>query len=162
MADLGGFDAFFAEHYPNLLRSLILVFGDQAIAEDAAQDGFYRAYRQWQTVSAMDRPDTWVYVVAVRSQRRRLAKERRADITANAPVPRLVPEETAVQGDLVGRLLGSLTPRQRQVVVLRFLVGLQLAEIAQALGCALGTVKATLHTSLVKMHVEVEESADAY
>jgi RNA polymerase sigma-70 factor (ECF subfamily) len=162
VAGLGDFDAFFEEHYPALFRALTLVFDDPRLAEDAAQEGFFRAYRHWRTVAAMDRPATWVYVVAVRSQRRRLAKEERADASNTPPDRPLTPEDTAVEGDLVDRLLNTLTPRQRQVVVLRYVAGLSLAEIAEALGCALGTVKATIHVSLEKMHVEAEETADAY
>ncbi len=161
MAASGDFDAFFEEHYTAVYRALTLVFADIRVAEDAAQEGFFRAYRQWRTVKDMDRPATWVYVVAVRSQRRRLAKEERAD-TSTAPAKnQSTPEDTAIEGDLVERLLDTLTPRQREVVVLRYVGGLRLAEIADALGCALGTVKATLHVSLQKMHLEAEETADA-
>jgi RNA polymerase sigma factor (sigma-70 family) len=55
----------------------------------------------------------------------------------------------------------TLPPRQRQAVVLRYLADLPLTDVAAAMGCALGTVKATLHQALRNMRVELEEDDDA-
>ena len=52
--------------------------------------------------------------------------------------------------------LAQLTDRQRAVVVLRYVADLPLAEIAEVMGCAVGTVKATLHQALAHLRVELE------
>jgi len=77
-------------------------------------------------------------------------------------------EQIAVDssGAVVTRLsvrdaIATLPPRQRQAVVLRYLADLPLADVANAMGCALGTVKATLHEALRAMRVELEEDEDA-
>jgi RNA polymerase sigma factor (sigma-70 family) len=66
----------------------------------------------------------------------------------------------AAPGDLAGdvavrlavrRALGSLTDRQRTVLVLRVFDDLSEAQVAQILGCAVGTVKATMAHALAKL-----------
>jgi RNA polymerase sigma-70 factor (ECF subfamily) len=153
------FEEFFGAQYDPIVRSLTLVFGDRAAAEDAAQVGFERALRRWSTVSRHERPGTWVYVVAVRHGRRRLARE-----AAPAPVAddtsESSHEEGAVTGVWVSRALRSLPPRQRAVVVLRHLGGLRIAEIAEALGVSVGTVKSTLHSAYGRLRVELTADAN--
>lgn len=68
--------------------------------------------------------------------------------------------DTVVDRVAVTALLGRLTPRQRQAIVLRYHADLSLREVADALGCRVGTVKATLHQALGRLRalstVEVE------
>jgi RNA polymerase sigma factor (sigma-70 family) len=54
--------------------------------------------------------------------------------------------------------LGRLPSRQREVVVLRYLAGLSTAETAEAMGCAEGTVKASLAKALGALRVDMENS----
>ena len=68
------FEAFYDEHHDAVQRSLSAAFRDPLLAEDAAQEAFTRAYVHWRRVSRMDRPDGWVYVVAVRVAARRLPR----------------------------------------------------------------------------------------
>jgi RNA polymerase sigma factor (sigma-70 family) len=55
----------------------------------------------------------------------------------------------------------ALPARQREAVVLRYLADLPIADVAEAMGCAVGTVKATLHQALRALRVELEEDEDA-
>ena len=57
----------------------------------------------------------------------------------------------------VREALVQLTERQRAVVVLRYLADLPFAEVAEALGCAEGTARATLHQALMKMRVDLTD-----
>lgn len=49
---------------------MTVALADPALAEDAAREAFARAYVYWRSVSAMERPAGWVYVVALRGGRR--------------------------------------------------------------------------------------------
>ena len=149
------FDSFFEQQYEPVVRSLTLVFGDRPRAEDAAQGAFERAYRKWRTVSELDRPGTWVYVVALRDARRALAREELSGPFEDSPLEGI--EEVAVTAVSLRAALAVLPLRQRAAVVLRYLGGLSVSEVAQAMGCAEGTVKATLHSALQRLRVEFNE-----
>jgi RNA polymerase sigma factor (sigma-70 family) len=56
--------------------------------------------------------------------------------------------------------LAALPVRQRQAVVLRFLADLSIDEVAQAMQCAPGTVKSTVHAALARLRVELDEDPD--
>jgi RNA polymerase sigma-70 factor (ECF subfamily) len=152
------FDGFYATHFDDVARAISLAAGDRELARDATQEAFARALRRWRTVRDMDRPDGWVYVVAMnqlrdhwrRLERRRPTEQITVD-TSGAVVTRLSVRDA----------IATLPPRQRQAVVLRYLADLPLADVATAMGCALGTVKATLHEALRAMRVELEEDEDA-
>lgn len=156
-AESAGFDEFFAANYPSVVRSLTLATGDQGRAEDLAQDAFAKACRRWRRVSVMARPATWVYVVAVNADRRRFRRDARS-LDASPVVDTVADGSGSVVARLVVRdALDRLAPRQRMAVVLRFLVGLQLNEIADAMGCAEGTVKSTISAALARLRVDLEE-----
>jgi RNA polymerase sigma-70 factor (sigma-E family) len=159
-----GFDGFFDQEYAPVVRSLTLVFGDRHRAEDAAQSAFERAYRKWRSVSTMDRPGTWVYVVALRDARRQLRRESRDNEVTLAAPDRGAFEEPATTALDMRAALAQLPLRQRAAVVLRYLGGLSIAEVASAMGCAEGTVKATLHAALVRLRVDLDEevTSNAY
>ncbi len=58
--------------------------------------------------------------------------------------PSTDPRKASEAGDLVERLLGSLTPDERLILTLREVQGLSYQEIARTLGCSLDAVKARL------------------
>jgi RNA polymerase sigma-70 factor (ECF subfamily) len=147
------FAAFFDENYESVCRGLTVALGDGSRAEDAAQEAFTRAYARWRRVSRMRRPAGWVYVTAVRYATR-------------GRVSRSVEPEASVVDDIAERVVKRetleaavklLPERQRLAVVLRHGLDLSLDEVASAMGCALGTVKSTLHAALARLHVALDE-----
>lgn len=154
---MNDFDDFFSEHYARVVVSLRLAGGDPGEAEDAAQEAFAKAMTRWKSVSAMDRPATWVYVVAVRELRRR-ARRRDATIVDHIDVHDSANPDHAdavVDADSVERALRTLAPRQRLAVVLRFHADLTVPEVSRAMRCSDGTVKSTLHTALERLRVDL-------
>ncbi|MEV0379271.1 sigma-70 family RNA polymerase sigma factor [Nonomuraea sp. NPDC050643] len=61
--------------------------------------------------------------------------------------------------DLVQTALARLTARQRAVLVLRYFEDLPEKEIAQVLGCSVGTVRSTAHRSLARLREIAPELA---
>ena len=135
---------------------MTLVFGDRCRAEDAAQVGFERAYRKWRTVAPLARPATWVYVVALRDARRELQRNDRRHVP-DVDLEMVGFDEASDIGLDVRASLATLPLRQRSAVVLRYLGGLSLAEVAAAMGCTEGTVKATLHHALARLRVDLTD-----
>jgi len=151
------FETFFDEHYEAVRRSLAVAFGDPVVAEELAQDAFTRALSNWRRVSQMDRPAGWVYVVALRAGRRR----GRPKETAPGPEPASADIADAVARDIVlGDAIARLPERQRVALVLRYLADLPVADVALAMGCAVGTVKSTLHAALARLGVEMREQEE--
>lgn len=134
-----------AEH-ARLVGLLALYVGSRATAEDLAQEALIRLHLHWPRVRAMPAPRNWLYGVALnlaRSWWRRRYAEHRANRrhidrpSAPGPEPAEVLDIRAA--------VAALPPRQRAVVVLRFYGGLSVAETAQQLSCAPGTVKSLTH-----------------
>jgi RNA polymerase sigma-70 factor (ECF subfamily) len=152
------FEAFFDEHYGAVLRSVSFAIGDPGRAEDLTQEAFARAFRHWSKVGRLDRPVAWVYVVALNAERSRWRREQRAPVIEPAPVT--VPDAAGVVVStiVVHDALDRLPPRQRAAIVLRYLGDLTVADIASVMGCAEGTVKATLHRALANLRVDLDGS----
>jgi RNA polymerase sigma-70 factor (sigma-E family) len=153
------FDQFFRDEYGNVLRTVGLALGDEVRAEEVTQEAFVGALRRWSRVGRMDNPAGWVVVVAVNADRRRWARERSEP--SERPDPALPADDhagsVATAVDL-REALGRLTARQRAAVVLRYLMDLPVVDIAEALGCAEGTAKATVHQALARLRVDFDGS----
>lgn len=154
---MDAFEDFFAEHYGSVLRSLRLVVVDLGRAEDLAQEAFARAWSRWRTVSSMDRPLAWVYVVAINAERRRWRRERTRPASWSQDMTDPDPAGHVLVAVRLREALGALPVRQRTAIVLRYLVDLTVVDVAAAMGCAEGTVKATLHHALHALRVDLED-----
>jgi RNA polymerase sigma factor (sigma-70 family) len=151
------FDDFYEAEYESVRRALVVALADERLAEDAAQEAFAKAMVRWRSVSVMDRPATWVYVVAVRELRRRSG--RRDELIGagqgreDAPLPDHAGE--VVTAAVIARALQALPPRQRLAVVLRFHGDLTVPEVSRAMGCSEGTVKSTLHAAIGRLRLDL-------
>lgn len=150
------FEGFFQAEYDGVLRSLTLALGNRERAEEATQDAFATAYRRWRSVSHTERPGTWVYVVALRAERRRMARAARNEgDVAEDPAGDIGPD--VLDGIWLTHALEGLSDRQRLAVVLRYYADLSVEDTARVMGCAEGTVKATVHTALDRLRIRLVE-----
>ncbi len=138
------FDDFYAGSYRRMVGYLYTVVGNLGEAEDAVQEAYCRAWRQWRRLETYADPEAWVrtvaYRVAVSSWRKatnRLRAHRRHGVTEDAPG--LEPDHVALVAGL-----RKLTVEQRRVIVLHHLIGLPLEDIARETDVAVGTVKSRL------------------
>ncbi len=138
-------DADFAEWYaafhPRLANALLLVSGDRDAVAEAADEAFARALAAWRRVRAMANRDGWAYRVAVnvlRHRARRAHRERQVSFGPSAD-----PEPSTVAVDVWAAVSG-LPLRQREAIVLRYLIDLDEAEIARAMGVTRSTVSSAL------------------
>jgi RNA polymerase sigma factor (sigma-70 family) len=155
-ADAKGFEVFFTTTYPQVFRAALLVSHDHALAEDSTATAYLRAWERWSEVSVHAAPVAWVARVAIndsiswwRRARWRLASLAFADRSVATDFP---------DPDLQAALAG-LPMRQRQVLALRVVLGLNMAETAAALGIAPGTVTAHLHRALQACRRRLEPPA---
>jgi RNA polymerase sigma-70 factor (sigma-E family) len=144
------FAEFVTARWRTLVRSAVLLGASRPEAEDLAQTTLMRVWVAWSKVVRADDRDAYVAKILVntfrQSRRRRWWGEH-----PTRDVPESVqPDETAAadDADAVRRSLRSLSPGQREAVVLRYYAHLSERQIAEALGVAPGTVKSRVSRGL--------------
>lgn len=157
------FDEVFRDSYKEVVRVVTPIVGSVADGEAVVQDAFLKAFVRWGRIGRYDRPGAWVRRVALRDAVRHAGRRRRQ------PAPERSPE-VAVEHAVVTRLdivrvLDVLPPRQRACVVLHYLAGDPVGEVAEALGCRASTVRVHLHRARASLAAawtpNAEEATDA-
>ncbi len=121
--------------------------GDRSLAEDLTQEVFLRVFQGLPSFSLRSRFTTWLFQVAknrVLDELRALERRPRA-VVALEDIPPLevvdAPVERAEAIDAVWRAVEALNPDLKMALLLRDIVGLSYAEIAETLEITLATVK---------------------
>lgn len=130
---------------------------DHDSALDVAQDSLVKIHDRIERWDGESRFTSWAYRLVTnvaidllrRQKREAKAREARAQEQPEALDDRseanIVAEERAELVEQVKSAIEALPPGQRAIVALRHYEGCSLKEIAEVRGCALGTVKSTLH-----------------
>lgn len=150
------FDEFVRRQSARLLRTAYAMTGDRATAEDLTQEVMAKVYVRWATIRTS--PDAYARTVLVHAVTDRWRWRRaRPETPLRALHDRPTPDSSETQAlrDELVRALRTLPPRQRAVVVLRYLDDLAEADIAAAVGCSVGTVKSQLSRGLTRLRWEM-------
>lgn len=143
-------DVAFVDRFEDLhrvaYRAAFAVLGRRADAEDCAQEALARALVRWRKVEPY--ADAWVARVSTNLAIDRTRRDRRRD-EAGRPVAAADPVSDR-RRDLVVAL-HALPRRQREAVVLRYLVDLPEADAASAMGCSIGTIKSATSRGLERL-----------
>jgi len=134
------FDEFYASTRPNIGRALSLTLGDPDLAFEATDEAMARAYERWPLVSRLDRPEGWVYRVAMNWALSILRRRKRSDHRLYDPSD----TSLAIADPDVHAAIGELDVKHRTVIVCRHLLGWSVADTAAALRVREGTVKSRL------------------
>jgi RNA polymerase sigma-70 factor (sigma-E family) len=152
-----GFEEYLATHGPALQRYAFVLTGNEFDAEDLVQSALIKAYRQWRRISRIEAPHAYVRRIVTRcfidARRRRsaAAEQPSADVPDSAdPVDRV---ERTVTIDALIRALAVLTPQQRAVLTLRYLLDMPDGGIATELGCSAATVRTHASRGLHQLRV---------
>lgn len=140
----GEFDAFVAARWSGLLHlARLLSGGDRHRAEDLVQESLVKLWFVWPKV-ADEAPEAYVRKVmaraAARSARRRWWGERPVEQVPEQPVAGDM-SVTVAERSRLEAALGQLPSKQRAAVVLRYYQDLSERQVADALGCPLGTAR---------------------
>ncbi|HXF37233.1 MAG TPA: SigE family RNA polymerase sigma factor [Actinomycetota bacterium] len=146
--------AAFERHYVPLVRSCMLLTGSKHAAEDIVQEAFVRVAPR---LSALGQDEVRPYlrrsvVNLWKNHLRRLAVERRHRRDVHAGTSQ---EDALEDRHVVRRAVMRLPPRQRACIVLRYFEGLREREVAQVLGCSVGTVKRHTSRALARQRQEL-------
>jgi len=156
------FDAYFRARRDAVRRTAYLLCGDWHRADDHAQSAFVALHRHWRRIRDRDALDAWMRRTLVRAvvdeSRRPWRRERSTDVTpetaSEGPAEGVATRHVLVDG------LRAVPPRQRAVLVLRFLEGLDVAATAEVLGCSAGTVKSQTAHGLSALRTALGDALD--
>jgi RNA polymerase sigma-70 factor (sigma-E family) len=147
-----GIEELYREHALGLVRFAFLLTGDRATAEDVVQDAFLGLHRHWDDVRDPGRLQAYLRTAVVNGSRSRHRRHALA-LRLRPEPPDLVQsaEASVLAGEDRRALLaavGSLPPRQREVLALKYFLDLGERDIAAILGISRGAVASTASRAL--------------
>lgn len=162
MADTRGrdsFESFFRQHYPSVVRALVILAGGEAEAEDLAQEAFARALERWGRVGAMESPVGYVYRTAFNLNRNRLRRLARPLRRRAVPPTEGDPASEVETRSEIRRVLAGLPASQREALVLVEWLGLDADEAGRVLRIEPASVRGRIHRArrTVKKHFGGED-----
>ena len=154
---------------PGALRQAYRMLGDQAEAEDVAQDAMLRLWKQatdWRAGEA--RVSTWLYRVVHNLCIDRIRKRRPQVPVEDAPEP-VDPDPSVLdrmaqteQSKAVAAAIAELPERQRQALVLRHFEGMSNPAIGEALECSVEAVESLLARARRALAKKMQEEREAF
>jgi RNA polymerase sigma-70 factor (sigma-E family) len=139
----------------HLLRVALLMTDDRSRAEDLVQDALTQVAVRWRKLRNSS-PDAYARTVIYHGNIS-WWRRRHGEILLAEPMERPSPGEPVERRLLVRRALGTLTPRQRAVIVLRYFEDLTERDAAAVLGVSIGTVKSQTHLALRRLREAAPE-----
>jgi len=136
--------------------------GNHEDASDLAQEAFIKAYKSIDRFRGESSLKTWLYHIVANVCRDELRKRKKGQVLSlDAPIsteegeitrqtedwtnaPYLIYESKEAQY-FIQEAINQLTPEYKEVIILREIQGFSYEEIAQHLGCSLGTIKSRLN-----------------
>jgi RNA polymerase sigma-70 factor (ECF subfamily) len=152
--DLDALGILFDRYYTQIYRTAVAITHDSAVAEDITQDCFLRLHRYANRIDTRLPLAPWLYRVTVnlsytwatRHKKRRVSLETVVDYLMSPA--RNAPDQLAERANIheeIRQAIRELNFNQRVVVVLHYLNGFSLDDIAEMLDCPVGTVKSRLY-----------------
>jgi RNA polymerase sigma-70 factor (ECF subfamily) len=151
--DRDAFDALIGPRLDRLYRMAVAITRSEADARDATQDACVLAWRELPRLRERAKFDPWLSQIVVNAARGVVRKTGRARVRelssdADAEAGRARPErstpaetDTFADSNAIQRAFGRLDGTTRALLVLHYVEGSPLADIARATGSPVGTVK---------------------
>ena len=152
--DLAAFEALYDKYKGQVYRTALAITRDHSAAEDILQECFLRVYAHIDRVDVARPLSPWIHRIAVNLSYNWVTKRKRWIPSLEEMIERFVgdhhdsPERILERDELqrmVQEAIHSLSFAQRVVIVLFYLNGFSLEEIAYVLDCPVGTVKSRLY-----------------
>ena len=168
--DRAAFTQLVEMHREVAFRVAYVITGSAVEAEDAAQEGFVKAFSSLGRFRAGSQFRPWLLRIVAneaknrrRSSGRRLVYETKAgrQVTSGdaVPSPEVVIEESEIRTALL-RAVNELPEGERLIVGLRYFLELSTEETAKVAGIPRGTVKSRLSRALSRLKVAMDEGGD--
>lgn len=157
--DTAAFEALVHRNTKLVLSLAVRLVGNREDAEELAQETFIRAYRSIGSFEGTARFSTWIYRIAMNLCLNHLRRSRwrgflGLDETAEIQAPDPSPHQQVSAGQVQERMrkaLAALPAKQRATVALKAFHDKSHEEIAQIMGCTVGTSKANYFHGVQKL-----------
>ena len=143
---------------PLAYRVCFRILGDRHDAQDLTQEALARAFARWRRVAGYD--EAWITRVATNLALGEVRRRERSRRSTPEPFGSPDVDSLVTQRAELVEVLRSLSRRQREVVVLRYLADLSEVDVARALGCSIGTVKQHASRGLAALRVALGPEPD--
>ena len=149
------FAEYFVARREAVRRMAYMMCGDWHRADDLAQTAFIALHRHWRKVRDKGALDAYVRRTLTRAvideSRRPWRRERAAETLPDSPADAPDMDDSVATRQALLEGLQQVPPKQRAVLVLRFLEGLDVAGVAAVMKCSEGTVKSQSARGLVAL-----------
>ncbi|QIK76358.1 SigE family RNA polymerase sigma factor [Nocardioides piscis] len=156
--DPAAFAEFVAARSAALHRAAYLMVGERQLAQDLVQEALTKTYVAWPRLRDPSKAEAYTRRTITTTA---ISWYRRKSWHGERPTETL-PEgatsghdETVAQREWLWQALQQLPPRQRAAIVLRFYEDLTEVQTAEAMGCAVGTVKSQVSAGLTKLRTQL-------
>ncbi|HGY55566.1 MAG TPA: sigma-70 family RNA polymerase sigma factor [Caldithrix abyssi] len=165
------FDILVKRYKDPLLNFVFRFLGDRTEAEDIVQETFLRLFKNKHYYKEIARFSTWIYTIAGNLAKTELRKRRRrsffsisnftgTDKDYDIPDLNESPEKAAnsvLTDDIIQDAVNKLSPKFKEVIVLRDMQGFSYEEIAEIVGIPLGTVKSRVNRARLKLQEDLKD-----
>lgn len=163
--DRTDFAEFVAARSPALQRAAYLMVGSRGLAQDLVQEALTKTYVAWPRLRDPQAAEGYarkaVTTTAIDwSRRRSWSHERPSEKVTDGGGVHDDPADRLVVRDRLWSALLELPVRQRTAIVLRYYDDLTEAQTADAMGCAVGTVKSQVSAGMAKLRERLGADAD--
>jgi RNA polymerase sigma-70 factor (ECF subfamily) len=140
----------------NYLRRLLA--GDDAAADDLAQETFLTAFQKMGSWRGTAKLSTWLHSIAYRKFLDYRRKHRRNMVMAQTPDIGQDNRQSLDNEIMAKHLMGLLKTKDRAVMTLAYGAGMSHAEIANVIDQPLGSVKARIHRAKLKLYKWLQDN----
>ena len=148
----------FERHHIMLFNFFLRLTGNRSASEDLVQDVFFRILKYRDTYQGQSKFTLWMYQIArhvhvdyLRKQKPELPLDDQFEEPAAAEPPAFERLSAEVDAGLLKKALDRLPLRKREVLLLSRFQEMKYREIAELLGCDIGSIKSTVHRAIKEL-----------
>lgn len=158
--DEAAFAQIVARYHADLLRIALVVSGDVDVATEAAQSAWVIAWRRLSDLREPSSLRPWLMSIAANEARQAIRSRGRRKVREVAVVDPATPSADASIVDRIdlGNALATLDPRDRELLALRYLAGLDSAEIGRAVGMSANAVRVRMTRARERLRQELGDA----
>ncbi|HID39317.1 MAG TPA: sigma-70 family RNA polymerase sigma factor [Calditrichaeota bacterium] len=165
------FDILVKRYKDPLLNFVYRFLGDRTEAEDIVQETFLRLFKNKHYYKEIAKFSTWIYTIAGNLAKTELRKRRRrsffsisnftgTDKDYDIPDKDVSPEKQAdsvLTDNIIQQAVNKLSPKFKEVIVLRDIQEFSYEEISEIVGIPLGTVKSRVNRARLKLQEDLKD-----